>query len=48
MNKGALIKQKLQLQAKLYELTESHELTSEAVVQCSRELDKVIVRLQRG
>jgi NRPS condensation-like uncharacterized protein len=48
MNKmGALIKQKLRLQAKLYELTESHELTSEAVVRCSRELDKVIVQLQR-
>lgn len=48
MNKmGALIKQKLLLQAKLCKLAESHELTGEAVVRCSRELDKIIVQLQR-
>lgn len=48
MNIGALIKRKILLQEKLYELAESRKLTDATTLRCSRELDKVIVQLQRG
>ncbi len=35
------------LQQQLYELAQQHELTDEAVVLCSQQLDKVVVQLQR-
>ncbi len=42
-----LIAQYHSLQQQLYELAQQHELTDEAVVLCSRELDEVVVQLQR-
>jgi len=42
-----LITQYYNLQQQLYELAQQHELTNEAVVRCSQQLDKVVVQLQR-